>query len=497
MANGLNVANVVNVTVNLGPAAAKTKNFGILAIFGDSDVISVEERFRKYGDISAVASDFGLTSEEYKAAAAYFGQMPSPAEVIIARWARTATPAVLRGAALTNEEKTLTAWTSIEDGSFTYSVNGTNYTASSIDLSAVTDLNGVASAITTALTSHGATCTWDGSCFTVQTSTSGADKTLGYFGAVSPATGTDLSAKLKLTASAAAGIGNGTDAELPAAAVAALDDLMGDFYFVTFASSTPLTDEENIAVATYVEASSINPHLFGITATNANVLDATVDNDIASRCKAGKFNRTVVQYSSSNANAVNSLFGRAATVDFNGAMSTITLKFKQEPGVTYENLSQTKAAALSSKNCNVFVYYNNDTAIIQEGKVASGEFIDTIHNLDWLSNALQTELYNTLYTSPTKIPQTDAGVGILVGAAKRVLNQGVMNGMIRNNAVWLGNNIGDLKYGDLMATGYYVYAPAVNEQTVTERENRRVTFTIAVALAGAIHFVNATIFVQK
>ena len=495
MANGLNVSNVVNITVNLSPVGASSKNFGIIAIFGDSDVITLSERYRRYAGIDEVAADFGVSAEEYKAAAAYFGQTPAPSECIIARWARTATPAVLRGAILNSTEQTLSNWTSIEDGGFKYTINGTNYTAASINLSTVTNMNGVATAITTAITSHGATCSWDGERFIIQTSGTGDTQSLGYLSA--PDTGTDLSAKVKLSASTAVSIADGTTAELPAAAVAALDDLMGDFYFVTFAPSVALTDAENLAVADYIEASGNNAHIYGITATDTTVIDPTVTTDIASKCKAAKYNRTVVQYSSANTHAVNSLFGRAATVDFNGAMTTITLKFKQEPGITYEQISQSKAAALASKNANVFVYYNNDTAIIQEGVVASGEFIDTIHNLDWLSNALQTELYNVLYTSPTKIPQTDDGVGILVAAAKRVLNQGVNNGMIRNNAQWQLGTIGTLTYGSLMPTGYYVYAPAVNEQTITEREQRRVTLSIAVALAGAIHFVNAIINVQK
>ncbi|ELJ9363915.1 DUF3383 family protein, partial [Salmonella enterica] len=65
-------------------------------------------------------------------------------------------------------------------------------------------------------------------------------------------------------------------------------------------------------------------------------------------------------------------FGRAFTVNFNGSNTTITLKFKQEPGVTYETLDLSQAKALDAKNCNVYVYYQNDTAILQQGVMSSG-----------------------------------------------------------------------------------------------------------------------------
>ncbi|EBC2494115.1 DUF3383 family protein, partial [Salmonella enterica subsp. enterica serovar Newport] len=117
-----------------------------------------------------------------------------------------------------------------------------------------------------------------------------------------------------------------------------------------------------------------------------------------------------VQYSTSSKYAALSAFGRAFTVNFNGSNTTITLKFKQEPGITYETLTTDQAAVLDAKNCNVFVYYQNDTAILQQGVMSSGDFFDERHGLDWLQNYVQTNLYNLLYTSTTKVPQTDAGV---------------------------------------------------------------------------------------
>jgi len=68
----------------------------------------------------------------------------------------------------------------------------------------------------------------------------------------------------------------------------------------------------------------------------------------------------------------------------------MTLKFKQEPGVAPETLTETQAATLRGKHCNVFVNYDNDTAIIQEGVSFDGSFFDEVVGLDWLENDIQT-----------------------------------------------------------------------------------------------------------
>ena len=112
---------------------------------------------------------------------------------------------------------------------------------------------------------------------------------------------------------------------------------------------------------------------------------------------------------SRNPYAIVSALGRAFTVNFSANRSTITLKFKQLPGVVAEGLTETQAQALEAKRCNVFAAYDNDTAIFQEGVMSGPAYFDEIHGLDWLQNAIQSETWNLLYQSKAKIPQTDAG----------------------------------------------------------------------------------------
>jgi hypothetical protein len=103
------------------------------------------------------------------------------------------------------------------------------------------------------------------------------------------------------------------------------------------------------------------------------------------------------------------------------------------------------------------VYYENDTAILEQGVMANGDFFDERHGLDWLQNAVQTADYNTLYTSTTKIPQTDAGTTTRIANIELVLDKAVQNGLFAPGK-WTGGPIGQLNTGDMLTKGYYVYA---------------------------------------
>ncbi|EPH6016733.1 DUF3383 family protein, partial [Yersinia enterocolitica] len=111
--------------------------------------------------------------------------------------------------------------------------------------------------------------------------------------------------------------------------------------------------------------------------------------------------------------------------------------------------SQSQANALKAKNCNVFVNYDNDTAIIQEGVMCNGDFFDERHGLDWLQNYVQNNLYNLLFTSTTKIPQTDPGVTRLLTNVEKSLDQSATNGLVAPG-VWGGDSFGALETGDTL-----------------------------------------------
>jgi hypothetical protein len=100
------------------------------------------------------------------------------------------------------------------------------------------------------------------------------------------------------------------------------------------------------------------------------------------------------------------------------------------------------------------------------GQVASGEYIDVIHGLDWLKARIQNLVFTAL-TNVDKVPFTDEGVQMVVSPLKAALEEGKKNGILAS---------------------YAITFPAVAEVSVTDKGRRflpDVTFTGV--LAGAIH----------
>ena len=491
MTQGLNVGRLVRVAVNLAPLAAARRGFGTLLVVGDSNVINGVDRFRTYTDLESVAGDFGTSAPEYLAAALYFGQSPRPNQLMIGRWLRTATAGLVQGGILTTAEQAMANWTAITAGSFKIDIDGVTKTLSALDFSAETNLNGVAGIINAALT--GGTIAWDGSRFILTSSTTGAASEVGYASATG--SGTDISALLKLTAATALVPVPGFAAETPVECVTELANMSGMWYGLSFAASTMPTDDQIVDVAAFIEGASIS-RLFGVTETDTRVLDNAWTTDLASRLKALSYKRSCVQFSA-NKYAVCSLFGRAFSVNFSANRSTITLMYKQEPGIVAENLTETQAQTLKAKRCNVFVQYQNDTAIVQYGVMSGQAYFDEMHGLDWFSDALQTAEYNLLYQSKTKIPQTDAGQNQLVNVAAGVCQEAINNGLIAPGQ-WNADGFGQLSRGDFLEEGFYIYTQPMAAQDQSIREQRIAPpIQIALKLAGAIHEIDCIVDVNR
>lgn len=491
MSNGLPVSRLIDVSINMSPLAAQGANLNTELLLGASPVIDTNERMRSYGSITEVSSEFGTTAPEYLAALLYFQQTPQPSELKIGRWAKTATSGLLRGAALSTAQKDINTWKAVTAGSFKVTVDATVKTLSALDFSGVTNLNGVATIIQTALA--GATCVWNGTQFVITSPTSGSSSKISY--ATPTGSGTDISSMLGMTAALASAPVDGIVAEAPDTCVAVfLDRFANKFLGIQFAD-TSLTNDQHVAVADLIEADQ--KHMYGATTQEPQALDGTATTDLLSRFKAKAYKYSFAQYSSTSPYAAASLFGRLLTTDFNANNSTITLMWKQEPGIVPETLSSTQANVLQDKRGNVFVEYDNDTAIVQYGVTPSGIFIDSVYNSIWFQNRIQTDVYNLLYQSPTKIPQTDAGNALIAAVITSACDAAVNNGYLAPG-VWNSGGFGALKQGDTLAKGYYVYVPPIALQSQADREARKsVPFQIAAKEAGAIHTVDILVNVNR
>ena len=494
MAQGLSVSDVVSVGIILSPVSAQGRNFGSLLILGSSPVIDTGERIRTYTTLTGVGTDFGTTAPEYQASAAFFGQSPMPSFLKIGRWAQTATSGVLRGAILSGvtQATTLAALQAVSAGNLTVTIDGVVKAMTALNFGAAANMNGIASVIGTALGAAG-TCLWDGSKFSIQSSTAGISSTVSY----ATSTAVDVAGLTGLSLASGARVPiAGIAAETALAAVQVFASLTSDWYALTFAPLAPLPDASALAVAATVEAMSPS-RMFGITTQITAAMDPLSSTDLGALLSTSGYSKSIVQYSTTNPYAICSFFGRALTVNFTGSKTMITMKFKQEPGVIPEQLSENQAVALAAKGINVFVLYQNNTSIIQQGTVASGRFFDEVMGLDWLSNAVQNDLYNVLRNSLSKIPQDDSGLHVLLTQFEATLAGAVDNGLIAPG-IWNAEGFGQLTRGDLLSKGYYVYAPLMSTQNQADREARKSPLLqAAIKMTGAIHSASATISINR
>jgi hypothetical protein len=499
----LNTRRLIRIDVVLAPVSSGRRGFGTMLALGDSDVIDAVERVRTYIDLKSVIEDgFSITDPEYLAAALYFGQSPKPNELQIGRWIQAASAGSNKGGTTTSADQAalLAALLLITDATFDITVDLTDVSITvteAMDLSGGVTLSGIAEIIQAELQLQETStlCIWDGSRFVITSPTTGIDSLVSF--ATAEGTGTDISATIKMTSDLSLRLVPGFAVEEPVEAVTALAAISSVWYGGMFASDNIPTDDQLISVADYIEAATPS-RIWGYTEIDSNVMEAGSNtNTIPYKLDAGGYQRASATYSSSDPYAIASAFGRAFSVNFAANRSTITLMYKQMPSIVAEDITNSQANALQDINCNVFVAYDNDTAIYQYGTMANGFYFDEVHGLDWLADAMQTEQFNLLFTSKTKIPQTDSGGTQIVNVANAVCIEAVNNGLV-GPGQWNSDGFGTLEKGDFLQSGYYIFMPLMADQAQSTREQRIAPpYQVAVKLQGAIHEIDGIINVNR
>ncbi len=494
MTTGLSVSRLINVEVNLTPQLASFPNISTCLLLGTSTVINTVTRMRTYANLAEVAEQFGTSAPEYLAAQKWFTQVPAPRSLQIGRWVKTAAAGQLIGGVLSATNQLLSTWTAINNGSFKITIDGgAEQDIIGLNFSAALSLAGVAAILDTAIV--GATVAYDSvfKQFIVTSATTGATSTVSF--ATAGSAGTDISNMLNWRSTSTGVIqAPGLAAQTALATVELFDNMFSSQWYGLVIPDA--VDADHVAVAGYIEAAIDPPHFYGINTQSSLLLSTGDTTNIAAVLKAAGYGRSTVQYSSTSPYAIMSLLARILTTNWEANNSTITLMYKQEPTVTPENLTNSQAAAVASYNANVFVTYNNDTAIIQYGTVANGEYIDSVIGCDWLRGAITTNIYNALYGAK-KIPQTDAGNHQLYTQIAAACSQGVTNGLLAPG-VWQSQGVGQIVEGDYLPLGYYIYQPPIASQPAPDRADRKsVVFEVLAKLAGAVHTAEVQVSVNQ
>ena len=187
-------------------------------------------------------------------------------------------------------------------------------------------------------------------------------------------------------------------------------------------------------IAAWVEA---NKRLAFYWTTDENVPDAAKNTDIASVLKGKKYDRAVTIWHPmpTDKETEKPDYPDAAWMGegFPYDPGTSTWAYKTLSGIAADKVSGTQETALQGKNCN---YYSEvgGVNITQEGKVASGEWIDIIIGTDWIEARLREAVYGALVNN-RKIPYDDSGITIIEGLVKSVLSQAAAAGILQADSI--------------------------------------------------------------
>jgi len=184
------------------------------------------------------------------------------------------------------------------------------------------------------------------------------------------------------------------------------------------------------ALAAWVEA---NKRFAIMWTSNTDTYDATKDTDLASVLNASTYDRTAVIFHT--APTAGDDYPDAAWMGegFPYDPGSSTWAYKTLKGVTKDNITPTKETVLVSKNCN---YYSEvgGVNITQEGKVASGEWIDIIIGTDWLEARLRESVF-AAFVNNRKVPFEDDGITVVQGLVKGVLMEAADAGILQKDSI--------------------------------------------------------------
>lgn len=218
------------------------------------------------------------------------------------------------------------------------------------------------------------------------------------------------------------------------------------------------------AAAVYVE--TLYKILFSSTPDTDIYSSST--SDIASNMQTAGYDRTVLMYHpKANVQYPDCAWaGRCLPAD----AGSLTWMFKTLTGVDYVNFTDTEESNIKGKNCNMYVQISG-ISMTQEGKAASGKYIDLTRGTDWIRARLQEGVFGD-FTSNDKISATNDGIATVEGTVRGVLTRATKQTILAADPA------------------YTVQVPDISEVPIADRANRilpDIKFTGK--FAGAFHKV--------
>lgn len=482
----IEITEFANVTIAVSPTGVAGGNFGILGFLTNEEgVVGTAERGRSYTSLPSVGDDWAADSEVYLAATAFYAATPTPTDFTVLMCFETDQEATLTGGGHNTFEELVL----ITDGNLTITTDTGTSAIADLDFSGVSagsGLDGIATELETAInavTAGSVTVEHTGYGFEVKSTTTGVTSTITFADGTTGA-GTSNAAQALGLEQHQGKISAGLAAETPVDALAAALSQGIDFVgLVTHKKYRDVlsgaTGETTLEIGNWAEAAK---KIFCNTSNDLSVLNSALATDIISLMKGNTLRYTLSTFSKNKSQYPSAaVFGRAASVNFSGIGTTITLNLKQLPTVTAEDLTPGEFATLRSKNGSAVVRIGKTVNAYTDSRMASGSWLDTTHGLLWLENRCEVDMFNLLYQSATKVPYTQSGINTTVGTLERSLKAAVRNGLAAP---------GYLPDGTYLPEGYIIRSVALADVPSSDKGNRTYAgLSFDMVGAGALHEV--------
>ncbi len=399
------ISDIVSVSISLQAVTPQQAGFGEALIVAADCPAGFTERVRHYvgtgpATLAQMVTDgFSTSSASYLAATAIMSQSPSPEGFAIGRLVHKPT-----------QRFTITL-TYVAGKTYTVYVNGVAATFVGVtDLA--TTCTGLASAITALSVADITASGVSGTTVTI------IHTTAGLWTRIRVNDPTILSPVMDATD---AGGSSGISDDL--AAIALEDSSWYGVCLDTWGSAAIIA-----AAAVWVQA---NLKIMNVQTIDQPVADLALSSgsDIAQTLKTGAYTRSDVIYTHDNGNFIGAAWYGSR---FPMAPGSENWAFAILAGVSATNLTGTQTTHLRSKYANFYCTVGGFN-ITQEGRVASGSYIDLTRGIDWLISIIQSAILSVMVSTNKKVPYTDPGIAQIEAALKASLTQAQVAGFLANS----------------------------------------------------------------
>ena len=496
-----NISNIVNVSVIPQGRRLSRGNMNIVALFTSQlGALSSVNRTKAYTDLSSIADDFGTTSAVYQHASVVFSGTKNPCNsggyLVVAYW-RAANETVsakagyLKGIKL-SESVIVNALQSVSNGSFKVTIDGTEQSVTGLDFRTIDELSDVVDLINDEITD--ATASINDQRIIITSDTTGLVSEVSLLSENTSGTfiGVILGLSIGTGAVAFDGLASGTlTAE---SKVDSVTEALKEEPFKGFTFLDNPTDLESKALAVFAQDNDILSYDVFDSALN---LEKDILNVVWDIKLSGLENYRMIYRKDGDRKVATAEMARLHTVNFNNENSAITLNLKELKGIKAEDYSQTEINKAKKVGLDLYTNFGDLPKLLTSG--ANG-WADNVYNIIAIKNYIQTDVFNLLGATGTKLAQIKRDVNKIVDTIEKTLILFRKANVIAPNQWNSSDTFGDeaLFRRSILTNGFFVFAQSLADQQQSDRVARKSpVISVALKLASAIHSAEIILNIEE